>query len=308
VSAWTGRPINAAPNGVYPANEGDRVRLHPHAQILIHVRLRLADKRPLDRADAVPGPFLVVADRRAGTLGVRHGQRRSYAQGPGGVRFQRYPAIAVAPIIGRTLLRGGGYYLAAHPRGQLVLLAGGGGYNANGTVEPATIRSYAVDRATGQVSERSVALAGSSRPFLASLEIQWSAPTPLTRRPSRPGTSRPDRIQPVSKSLSAAATSAGPIPARRSPFRGRDRSTEGDRLTPGRQSLCESTGTAGGLPIESVRQARRHRIGRGSSPCSTPRRSPGRTSPARPSSRRPRPGRGAGSSTRRRDRRACRST
>jgi putative ABC transport system substrate-binding protein len=50
------------------------------------------------------------------------------------------------------------------------------------------------------------------------------------------------------------------------------------------------------------------RSDRGSSPWSTPRRSPGRTSPAHPSFRRPPPGPGAGSSNRRRDRRACRST
>ena len=52
----------------------------------------------------------------------------------------------------------------------------------------------------------------------------------------------------------------------------------------------------------------RGRSGRGSSPCSTPRRSRARTSPARPRWRRPPPGPGAGSSSRRPGRRACRST
>ncbi len=50
------------------------------------------------------------------------------------------------------------------------------------------------------------------------------------------------------------------------------------------------------------------RSDRGSSPWSRPRRSPRRTSPGHRSLRRPRPGPGAGSSTRRRGRRACRST
>ena len=58
----------------------------------------------------------------------------------------------------------------------------------------------------------------------------------------------------------------------------------------------------------AVEPARRRRIGRGSSPSSTPPRNPGRTSPVRPRFRIPRPGPEAVHSSRRRDPRACRST
>ena len=57
-----------------------------------------------------------------------------------------------------------------------------------------------------------------------------------------------------------------------------------------------------------VPEITRGRSDRGSSPWSRQLRSPGRTAPARPSFRRPPPGPGAGSSSRARDRRACRST
>ena len=68
------------------------------------------------------------------------------------------------------------------------------------------------------------------------------------------------------------------------------------------------SGPAGNQPAGPGTGVRRGRTGPGSSPCSTPRRSRRRTSPARRRWRRPRPAHAARSSSRRRGRRGCRST